>query len=338
MKISLKTAFVMALALHVTIAGVLLLKVSLDRPEKPNMGAGNIMHATFIPPAKGNPNGSQSQPKKQDSQVDKKLLEQQKKQEELRKELEKRAAEQKAQEKKRQEAIEKKKAEEAKKIEQQKELALKKKKLEEEKKKKLEEEKKKKAEEEKKKKLEEEKKKKAEAEKKKKLEEEKKKKAEEEKKKLEEEKKKKLEEEKKKKEAEAKKRQEEAEAKARAAAEAKAKAQADSLEDDILGTANGDPVNGQGLGSGAGGEAGYGDKVRGLIEQNWRVDQSMNGKRVVVSLKLDSGGIVTGVSCQGDDKVCQSAVAAIELVGMFPRPPADCPQCSNIKISMTPKL
>ena len=331
MKISLKTAFVMALALHVTIAGVLLLKVSLDRPEKPNMGAGNIMHATFIPPAKGNPNGSQSQPKKQDSQVDKKLLEQQKKQEELRKELEKRAAEQKAQEKKRQEAIEKKKAEEAKKIEQQKELALKKKKLEEEKKKKLEEE-------EKKKKLEEEKKKKAEAEKKKKLEEEKKKKAEEEKKKLEEEKKKKLEEEKKKKEAEAKKRQEEAEAKARAAAEAKAKAQADSLEDDILGTANGDPVNGQGLGSGAGGEAGYGDKVRGLIEQNWRVDQSMNGKRVVVSLKLDSGGIVTGVSCQGDDKVCQSAVAAIELVGMFPRPPADCPQCSNIKISMTPKL
>lgn len=306
MKISLKTAFVMALALHVTIAGVLLLKVSLDRPEKPNMGAGNIMHATFIPPAKGNPNGSQSQPKKQDSQVDKKLLEQQKKQEELRKELEKRAAEQKAQEKKRQEAIEKKKAEEAKKIEQQKELALKKKKLEEEKKKKLEEEKKKKAEEEKKK--------------------------------LEEEKKKKLEEEKKKKEAEAKKRQEEAEAKARAAAEAKAKAQADSLEDDILGTANGDPVNGQGLGSGAGGEAGYGDKVRGLIEQNWRVDQSMNGKRVVVSLKLDSGGIVTGVSCQGDDKVCQSAVAAIELVGMFPRPPADCPQCSNIKISMTPKL
>lgn len=110
------------------------------------------------------------------------------------------------------------------------------------------------------------------------------------------------------------------------------------MEDDILGTANGDPVNGQGLGSGAGGEAGYGDKVRGLIEQNWRVDQSMNGKRVVVSLKLDSGGIVTGVSCQGDDKVCQSAVAAIELVGMFPRPPADCPQCSNIKISMTPKL
>ena len=129
MKISLKTAFVMALALHVTIAGVLLLKVSLDRPEKPNMGAGNIMHATFIPPAKGNPNGSQSQPKKQDSQVDKKLLEQQKKQEELRKELEKRAAEQKAQEKKRQEAIEKKKAEEAKKIEQQKELALKKNRL-----------------------------------------------------------------------------------------------------------------------------------------------------------------------------------------------------------------
>ena len=124
-----------------------------------------------------------------------------------------------------------------------------------------------------------------------------------------------------------------------AAAAAKAKAEADSLEGDILGTADGDEKNGQGLGSGGGGgDGGYGDKVRGLIEQNWRVDQSMNGKKVVVSIKVTADGTVTDESCQGDEKVCQSALDAIRMVGMFPRPPATCPECSNIKISMTPKL
>ena len=130
-----------------------------------------------------------------------------------------------------------------------------------------------------------------------------------------------------------------ADAKAKAAAAAKAKAGADSLEGDILGTADGDEKNGQGLGSGGGGgDGGYGDKVRGLIEQNWRVDQSMNGKKVVVSIKVTADGTVTDESCQGDEKVCQSALDAIRMVGMFPRPPATCPECSNIKISMTPKL
>ena len=124
-----------------------------------------------------------------------------------------------------------------------------------------------------------------------------------------------------------------------AAAAAKAKAEADSLEGDILGTVDGDEKNGQGLGSGGGGgDGGYGDKVRGLIEQNWRVDQSMNGKKVVVSIKVTADGTVTDESCQGDEKVCQSALDAIRMVGMFPRPPATCPECSNIKISMTPKL
>ena len=143
----------------------------------------------------------------------------------------------------------------------------------------------------------------------------------------------------KKKAEEAAKKKAEAEAKAKAQAEAKAKAEADSLEDDILGTADGDEVNGQGLGSGGGGgEAGYGDKVRGLIEQNWRIDPSMNGKKVVVTIKIGSNGLVSDESCQGDEKVCKSALDAIRLVGMFPAPPATCPECSNIKISMTPKL
>ena len=116
-------------------------------------------------------------------------------------------------------------------------------------------------------------------------------------------------------------------------------AEAESLEDDILGTEDGDEKSGQGLGSaGGGGDGGYGDKVRGLIEQNWRIDPSMNGKRVVVSIKVSNDGMVAAQNCQGDEKVCSSALEAIRQVGMFPRPPASCPECSNIKISMTPKL
>ncbi|MGN1281819.1 MAG: cell envelope integrity protein TolA [Succinivibrio sp.] len=333
MKINMKVAFIIAVALHAVIIAFLVIRVSLDKPSRPNMGQGDIMHATFIPPAKGNPNGKAQNKKSAESvkveDTKKKLEEIERKREENQKQLEQKKAEQ---EKKRLLA-----EEQAKKVEQEKELALKKKKAEE--KKKLEEEKKKKLEEEKKK-LEEEKKKKLEEEKKK-LEEEKKK-LEEEKKKLEEQKKL---EEKKKKEAEAKKKAEEeakkkaeAEAKAKAAAEARAKAAADSLEDDILGTADGDEVNGQGLGSAGGGDGGYGDKVRGLIEQNWRIDQSMNGKKVVVSIRLSSDGTVMDKTCQGDTRVCDSAIKAIDMVGLFPKPPATCPECSNIKISMTPKL
>src|SRR5574344_1748843 len=324
MKINMKVAFIIALVFHLLVLGALLIKVSLDKPSKPNMGQGDIMHATFVPPAKGNPNGKAAQKKAAPAPApieDNKSEELAKKQEEAKAELEKRVQEQKAQEQKRMEELAVKKQEEAKKIQEQKMLALKK--AEEAKKKKLEEEKKKLEE----KKLEE--KKKAD---------EAKKKAEEAKKKAEAEAKKKADEAAKKKaEAEAKAKAA-ADAKAKAAAEAKAKAEADSLEDDILGTADGDEKNGQGLGSGGGGEAGYGDKVRGLIEQNWRIDPSMNGKKVVVTIKIGNDGMVSGESCQGDEKVCKSALDAITQVGMFPAPPAQCPECSNIKISMTPKL
>ena len=308
----MKVAFIIAILIHAIILAVLLLRINLDKPSRPNLGKGDIMHATFVPPAKGKETGKASVKKSEPEPTvvieDPKVKEEALKREQQAKELKQR--------------MEQKKLEEQKK---QADLALKKKKIEEEKKK-LEEQKKK--EEELKKKLEEEKKQKAEEEKKKKLEEQKKK-AEAEKKKLEE----------KKKQEELAKKKAEAAAKAKAQAEAKAKAQADSLEDDILGTADGDEKNGQGLGSGgSGGEAGYGDKVRGLIEQNWRIDPSMNGKRVVVTIKIDNNGMVTSQNCQGDEKVCASALESIVNVGMFPKPPSSCPECSNIKISMTPKL
>ena len=264
----MKVAFIIAILIHAIILAVLLLRINLDKPSRPNLGKGDIMHATFVPPAKGKETGKASAKKSAPEPTvvieDPKVKEEALKREQQAKELKQR--------------MEQKKLEEQKK---QADLALKKKKIEEEKKK-LEE---------------------------------------------------------KKKQEELAKKKAEAVAKAKAQAEAKAKAQADSLEDDILGTADGDEKNGQGLGSGgSGGEAGYGDKVRGLIEQNWRIDPSMNGKRVVVTIKIDNNGMVTSQNCQGDEKVCASALESIVNVGMFPKPPSSCPECSNIKISMTPKL
>lgn len=52
----MKAAFIIAVALHAILLGVLLIRFSLDKPTRPNMGQGDIMHATFVPPAKGNPN------------------------------------------------------------------------------------------------------------------------------------------------------------------------------------------------------------------------------------------------------------------------------------------
>ena len=288
------------------------------------------MHATIVtPPAKGKPTGkalakpqaSQNTTKTEESKSEAVVQAQ--------KELQERVAMQQKQEEARAKAVEAKQKQEAlKKAQEKKALALKKaqeqKKLEEQKK----AEAKKKAEAEAKKKAEVEAKKKAEAEAKKKAEVEAKKKAEAEAKK--------------KAEVEAKKKAE-AEAKRKAEAEAKRKAaassKADSLEEDILGTEDGDPVNGKGLGSGPSGASdGYGAKIQGMIESNWYIDPSMNGKTVKVSINVGSDGIISDEQCQGDAKVCKSAIDALKRIGMLPAPPANCPECGNIVISMTPKL
>ena len=191
------------------------------------------------------------------------------------------------------------------------------------------EEAKKKAEAEAKKKAEEEAKKKAEAEAKKKAEEEAKKKAEEAKKKAEEAKKK----------AELEKVAKQMLEDQQKRLEAQQKEQADDLESDLLGQVHGTD-EGVGLGSGTGSNESqtYGAKVQQLIEQNWRIDPSMNGKKVVVTVSVDDGGQIYNLKCDGDKSVCSSAVSTLNLIGMLPRPPQGCKDCSTIVITMTPKI
>ena len=168
------------------------------------------------------------------------------------------------------------------------------------------------------------------------------KKAQEEKKKAEEEAKKKAEEEAKKKaELEAIAKQMAAEQAARMEAQKleQLKEQADDLESDLLGQAHG-VDGGEGLGSGTGSSDSltYGNKVQQLIEQNWRIDPSMNGKRVVVTVSVDNEGMIYNEKCQGDNAVCASAIATLNLIGMLPRPPQGCKDCNTIVITMIPKI
>lgn len=325
MKIGIGTAFVLAVIFHGALLAVLAVNVSLDRPERPEEKPGQIMHATIInvPPAKGSPTG---QPPKNNIMQDTQKLAQEaaakaraEAEARAKAELAKKVAAQKKAEAERQKALALKKAEEAKRKaeEEKKRIEAEKKKAEEERLK---------AEAEAKAKAEAEAKAKAEAEAKAKAEAEAKAKA----------------------EAEAKAK---AEAEARAKAEAERKAaeeaarqaalqqQAESLEQELLGRANG-VEGGQGLGSGTGSDDSqiYGAKVQQLIEQNWRIDPSMNGKRVVVTVSIDENGMIYNEKCQGDSAVCASAIATLNLIGMMPRPPVGCKDCNTIVITMTPKL
>lgn len=338
-KIGLGTAFVLAVAFHGILLGVLAVNVSLDRPQRPEDKSGQIIHATVVnmPPAKGSPSGkATAKPEEKKNQtVDTSAqaakqaeAERQRQQAELAKQV---AAQKKAEEA-RQKAIALKKAEEAKaKAEAEaKRKAELKAKAEAEAKAKAEAEAKAKAEAEAKAKAEAEAKRKAEAEAKAKAEAEAKRKAQEE-----------------------AKRKADADAKAKAEAEAMLKkeleqaqaqqrqqqAQANAIEDEIFGSANG-VDGGQGLGSGDGSDERltYGNKVRQLIEQNWRIDPSMNGKRVVVTITVDNGGMIVDEVCDGDRAVCSSALSTIHLIGMMPMPPAGCKDCNKIVITMTPKL
>ena len=125
----MKVAFIIAILIHAIILAVLLLRINLDKPSRPNLGKGDIMHATFVPPAKGKETGKASVKKSAPESTvvieDPKVKEETLKREQQAKELKQR--------------MEQKKLEEQKK---QADLALKKKKIEEEKKK-LEEQKKK---------------------------------------------------------------------------------------------------------------------------------------------------------------------------------------------------
>lgn len=171
-----------------------------------------------------------------------------------------------------------------------------------------------------------EKKKKAELEKKR-LEEEKRKKAQEEKKRLEEEKKKKaLEEAKKKKALE--------EQKKRALEKELADAENDII-DELLPEGKG-PANGSNQ---AVEEAmRYGALVKANIEENWRIDPQMVGKKVTVSIEIKPNGTIFNEECSGNKQVCESALRAVEFIGTLPPPPPTCTDCKKIILTMTPHL
>ena len=325
----------LALVFHGALLATLAINVSLDKPKRPEERPGHIMHATSvpIPPAQGSPQGqlpkpSVSEPQQSATEPEKPKVDDTAKQKA--EELAQQVAAQKKAEAERQKAIALKKAEEAKKKAEEEA----KKKAEAEAKAKAEAEAKAKAEAEAKKKAEEEAKRKAEAEAKAKAEAEAKKKAEEEaKKKAEEEARKLIEEEIRKAAEEEAKRQQAAEQ------QAQMSEQANNLEYELLGQINGSPV-GEGLGAGTGSNDSltYGAKVQQLIEQNWRIDPSMNGKRVVVTVTVDEAGMISNEKCEGDKSVCASAIATLHLIGMLPMPPKGCKDCNTIVITMTPKL
>ena len=221
MKFSTFVAFICALVVHLLLLLLLVVNVSLDKPQRPQDAGVKIMHATVItPPAKGKETGSAQNIKKPQETVKKNTDD----------------SKRKAQE----EAL-KKRVEAQKKAEEQRVLALKKKQEEQ---KKLEEKKRKeaeakaKAEAEAKAKAEAEAKAKAEAEAKAKAEAEAKKKAQEEKERLEKEAKEKA-------EAEAKRLEQEA---MEAQKKLEAQQEAALLEQELLGTADG-VEGGEGLGS-----------------------------------------------------------------------------------------
>ena len=118
----MKVAFIIAILIHAIILAVLLLRINLDKPSRPNLGKGDIMHATFVPPAKGKETGKASAKKSAPEPTvvieDPKVKEEALKREQQAKELKQRMEQKKLEEQKKQAA-----------------LALKKNKIEEEKKK-----------------------------------------------------------------------------------------------------------------------------------------------------------------------------------------------------------
>ena len=303
MRSNLALSIIISILVHALIVVLLVVNIDFSKPEKPKDISQNLIKAKVIDPTKLPSNGRRgAQLKKADKQKEQALIAQKKakKQEELKRQREAKIKERLAQEKKR---VEEKKAA-------QKRIALEKKKKAELEKKRLEEEKKKKAELEKKR-----------------LEEEKRKKAQEEKKRLEEEKKKKaLEEAKKKKALE--------EQKKRALEKELADAENDII-DELLPEGKG-PANGSNQ---AVEEAmRYGALVKANIEENWRIDPQMVGKKVTVSIEIKPNGTIFNEECSGNKQVCESALRAVEFIGTLPPPPPTCTDCKKIILTMTPHL
>lgn len=320
MKINIGIAFVVAIILHILLILILAINVSLNKPKRPDSLDSNIMKATVVQLGAAAKNAPKietpavSSVTKEPIKVDSNKA----KEEQLKKNIE---TQKKLQQEREALALKKKQEQEKKRLEEQKKKELEKKRLAEQKQKELE-----------KKRLEEQKR--IAEQKKKELEKQK----QEEQKRIAEQKR--LEEEKQKLAKEQQKLKEEQQKLAQQKAlQQKQQQELDALEQSLLGQADGVANTNAGANSNGSAESqAYGDKIQTLVLQNWYVDPSMNGKKVVVTFNVDNGGLISNEKCQGDSRVCKSALDAIRLIGMMPRPPVNCQECNTVVLTMTPKL
>ena len=104
----------------------------------------------------------------------------------------------------------------------------------------------------------------------------------------------------------------------------------EELEHNPKGEGGGTPVDNQAIQ--------YGMMIKNTIEEAWRIDSSMKGKKVVVSLSISADGQIYNPSCKGDTKVCESALRAVNSISFLPKPPASCSDCRSINLTMIPML
>ena len=104
----------------------------------------------------------------------------------------------------------------------------------------------------------------------------------------------------------------------------------EELEHNPNGEGGGTPIDNQAIQ--------YGMMIKNTIEEAWRIDSSMKGKKVVVSLSISADGQIYNPSCKGDTKVCESALRAVNSISFLPKPPASCSDCRSINLTMIPML
>ncbi|MDX3774932.1 cell envelope integrity protein TolA [Chromatiaceae bacterium AAb-1] len=81
--------------------------------------------------------------------------------------------------------------------------------------------------------------------------------------------------------------------------------------------------------------------IRGAIQQNLLVDESMRGRSCVVNIRLASNGFVTNVSVvNGDRTVCEASVRAVNRAGTLPvsADPEVYNQLKDINLTVIPEF
>ena len=100
------------------------------------------------------------------------------------------------------------------------------------------------------------------------------------------------------------------------------------LSEDIGGAAAGPsgksstPASTAGLGGSGGDNDGYSALLINMIGQRMLVDQNMKGKEAVVKIRMSPDGMVLDVRCiSGEPAICRAGIAAVNMIGSFPKPP-----------------